>query len=177
LATKHNLDLGRVVVLGHSAGGHLAMWAAARPRLPKESVRYAADPLPIRAVLNLAGTADMAAYIPLENHACGSAVIEDVMGGKPNQFPERYAQASAIKLLPLGLPQLIVWGHEDDVVPMSLGMSYTRAAKRAGDPVRLMFLPNVGHFEIASPFSTSWPVVRDAIHDLWHGQAVPTTRD
>ncbi len=95
------------------------MWAAARPRLPKESVLYAADPLPIRAVLNLAGTADMAAYIPLENHACGSAVIEDVMGGKPNQFPERYAQASAIKLLPLGLPQLIVWGHEDDVVPMS----------------------------------------------------------
>src|SRR5436309_11287510 len=102
------------MILGHSAGGHLAMWAAARHRLPDSSPIYVVDPLPICGVANLAGAGDMEDYIRVETAACGSAVVEAMLGGTPAAFPERYAQASAVKMLPLGTPQVLIWGQRDD---------------------------------------------------------------
>ena len=166
IATDKKLDLHRAVVVGHSAGGHLAMWVAARPRLSSGSALYVKDPLPIRGVIDLAGTADMEAIIQFEQHGCGGAVVEEMLGGKPVDVPERYAQVSAIKMLPLGLRQVLIWGKNDDVSPISLGEKYTLAAKQAGDPVRLVSIPDVGHFEIASPFATTWPTVRSEIRAL-----------
>jgi acetyl esterase/lipase len=157
------LDLTRVIVIGHSAGGHLAMWVAARSRLPNGSALYVKDPLPIRGVIDLAETGDMEAFIPFEQQGCRGAVVEEMLGGKPIDVPERYAQASAIKMLPLGIPQILVWGRNDDIAPIWLGERYTQAAKQAGDPVRLISIPDVGHFEIASPLSTTWPAVRSEI--------------
>jgi pimeloyl-ACP methyl ester carboxylesterase len=93
-------------------------------------------------------------------------VVEQLLGGRPSDVPEHYAQASAIKLLPIGVSQALFWGRKDDVAPLSLGDSYTEAAKRAGDPVRLVTFPEVGHFEIASPFSVTWPAVESEIVSL-----------
>jgi acetyl esterase/lipase len=104
IAVQRHLDLSRVIVVGHSAGGHLAMWAAARSRLPKSSLIYVSDPLPIRGVIDLAGAPDLEALIPTEQVGCRGPVVEQMLGGKPAEFPERYAQASAIKMLPLGVP-------------------------------------------------------------------------
>jgi acetyl esterase/lipase len=166
IAVENHLDLTRVVVVGHSAGGHLAMWVAARSRLPKVSPVYLSDPLPIRGVIDLAGTADMEAFIPLEQHGCAGAVVEQMLGGKPDEVADHYAQASAIKMLPLGVPQILVWGQRDDIAPISLGETYTQTAKHSGDHARLVTLPEGGHFEIASPFSATWPAVENEILSL-----------
>lgn len=165
IAAQYRLDLNRVVVMGHSAGGDLAMWVAARSRLPTESPIYVADPLTVKGVVNLAGTGDMAAFLPFQS-LCGGAVIEELLGGTPAQFPERYAQASAIKMLPMGIPQILVRGQLDDVLPLSIAKNYIEAAKQAGDPVLLLEFPDHGHHEIGSPLSPCWPVVRSAIESL-----------
>ena len=163
IAADKKLDLTRVIVIGHSAGGHLAMWVAARARLSTASPLYVKDPLPIRGVIDLAGTGDMEAFIQFEQQGCHGAVVEEMLGGKPIDVPEHYAQASAIKMLPLGIPQILIWGKNDDIAPILLGERYMLAAKQAGDPVRLVSIPDVGHFEIASPLATTWPAVRSEI--------------
>ncbi len=173
LAGPHALDLGRVVIVGHSAGGHLAMWAAARARLPTGSALSMADPLPVRGVIDLAGPVDMTANITGYEGLCGDTVITTLLGGTPATVPERYAHASAIKLLPLGIPQVLVIGEHEEFVPRPLAEAYAQAAARAGDPVRLIVIPHVGHFEIASPRASPWPQVESAIRALLDGKLPP----
>lgn len=172
LAGAHNLDLRRVVAVGHSAGGHLAMWVAARPRLASGSALYREDPLPIRGVVDLAGPPDLGGDYPdLAAHACGGdRVVEALLGGTAEAVPDRYAQVSALQLLPLGLPQVLVWGARDDQNPAAMAQRYTLAATAAGDPVRLVVSPAAGHFEPASPASSLWPAVRSAIRSLLDGK-------
>ena len=111
LAQPYGLDLSRVVVAGHSAGGHLAMWVAARSRLPAGSAVQETNPLPIRGVVDLSGTPDMAADLPGLPVGCGGEdVVRSMLGGTPQTVPERYAQSSAIAMLPLGVPQALIWG-------------------------------------------------------------------
>jgi acetyl esterase/lipase len=172
IAVANHLDLGHVVLVGHSAGGHLAMWAAARSRLPKSSPLYVRDPLPIRGVVDLAGVADMEAYLPYER-LCQGAVVEQLLGGTPAEVPEHYAQASAIKMLPLGTPQTLIWGRSDVFFPIPLGELYTRAAKHAGDPVRQVTIEEAGHFEIASPLSAAWTTVETEISSLLNRSTSP----
>jgi acetyl esterase/lipase len=168
LAPEHRLDLGRVIVMGHSAGGGglLAMWVAARSRLPAGTPLYVEDPLRVSGVINLSGGGDMQALIPFEALSCGGSVVEAMLGGTPAKFPERYAQTSALKMLPIGTPQVLIWGDRDDNVPLAIGEAYTKAATEAGDPVLLVVFPGLGHFETASPLSPCWPVVRSAIDSL-----------
>jgi acetyl esterase/lipase len=170
LAGQHALDLGRVVVVGHSAGGNLAMWAAARHRVPAGSDIHVADPLPVRGVVNLAGPVDLSANISGYESLCRDAVITNLLAGTPATVPERYAQASAMKLLPLGVPQVLLMGEHEDFVPRPLAEAYARAAAQAGDSIRLVIIPRVGHFEIASPRATIWPRVEGAIRSMLDGR-------
>ena len=170
LAKPHNLDLSRVVVVGHSAGGHLAMWAAGRSRVPRQSAIYTANPLPIRGAVDLAGPLDLSAHIAEYEGLCRDSVITSLMGGSPATHPERYAQASPIKLLPYGLPQVLVLGTYEDFVPMRLVQAYAAAARRAGDSVRVIHVRGAGHFEVASPRSYAWPPVNRAIRALLDGR-------
>ena len=170
LAGQYPLDLGRAVIVGHSAGGHLAMWAAARPRLPASSPLYLREPLPVRGVIDLAGPVDMTANITGYEALCRDSVITTLLGGTPATVPQRYEQASAIRLLPLGVPQVLVGGTHEEFVPLPLMEAYTEAARRAGDSVRLVVIPGAGHFEIASPRSSAWPAVESAIRSLLGGK-------
>lgn len=170
IAGKHKLDLDRVVLLGHSAGGHLAMWAAGRGRVPRSSPVYVTDPLPVRGVIDLAGPLDLTANISEYERLCADTVITTLLGGSPASVPERYAQVSPIKLLPLGVPQVLVIGEHEDFVPRPLVEAYAQAAARAGDPVRVVTIPRVGHFEIASPRTEAWPLVQAAIRSLLDGR-------
>jgi acetyl esterase/lipase len=163
IAAQNHLDLNRVIVVGHSAGGHLAMWVAARTRLPKTSPIYVSDPLAVRGVVDLAGTPDLEALIPAEQLSCGGPVIEQLLGGSPSEVPDHYAQASASKMLPIGVTQTLLWGRRDDSVPISIGEKYTLAAVRSGDSARLVTFPQAGHFEIADPFFSTWHVVESEI--------------
>jgi pimeloyl-ACP methyl ester carboxylesterase len=162
-ARARHLDLSRVVVVGHSAGGHLAMWAASRHRLPTTSRLYKRNPLRFRQVFDLAGGPDMAAYLAVEQQACSDDVVEQMMGGKPKGRAVRYRQSSASRMLPLGIRQTIVWGSRDTVVPEALGTAYVAKARRSGDRVEMLSFPAAGHFEIASPLEDTWPRLRSKI--------------
>jgi len=97
-------------------------------------------------------------------------VIATLLGGTPETVPERYAQASPIRLVPLGIPQALVIGEHEDFVPRPLVEAYAAAAARAGDSVRVILLPGLGHFDPASPRSAAWPRLRSAVHALLDGR-------
>lgn len=166
LSASYKLDLDRVVVLGHSAGGHLAMWAGTRQRIGASSPLFISGPLRLRGVINLAGTIDMTANISHMEEKCLGPVVTDMMGGTPSEVPARYREASANTVLPLGLPQILIWGDHEDYVPQPLAEQYVGAATRTGDRARLVLVPAAGHFETASPFTSAWPIVREAIRSL-----------
>jgi acetyl esterase/lipase len=169
IADAYRLDLDRVVVVGHSAGGHLAMWAAARARLPEESRLHVADPLPVRGVINLAGTMDMTDNIETMHAGCRDTVVTGMLGGTPQEVPERYAHVSVMRLVPLGVPQVLIWDEHDEFLPLPLAQNYLEAATRAGDTARLIVVPGVGHFDLASPFTDAWPVLRSSIGAMLNG--------
>ncbi len=163
LAGPHALDAGRVVAVGHSAGGHLALWLAGRKRVAAESPVHSADPLPLRGVVALAGVADLRDGW---RRRLGGGVVRDLIGGPPEQYPERFDAASPSELLPLGVPQVLVHGTEDAAVPVEVSRRYHAAAKEKGDEVRLVELPGAGHFEVIDPKSGEWPKVVEAVSSL-----------
>ena len=149
------LDLARVVVIGHSAGGHLALWAAARRGLPAGAPGAEPSVRPAAAVAQ-AGVVDLreAARLGLSRGAALS-----LLGGSPVKHPGRYDLASPIERLPLGVPQLLVHGDADDAVPVALSRHYAKRAREGGDPCELVELPACGHFEHLDPSSHAWGVV------------------
>jgi acetyl esterase/lipase len=163
LAPQYNLDLRRVAVSGHSAGGHLALWAAARDRLPAESSLHASDPLPIRGVVSLAGIADLAAYRQSGPDACGGpSTIDGLVGVQQPGSRDVFADTSPPALLPLGDRQLVISGALDPIVPPRFGQEYAATATAHGDPARSFVLEGAGHFEVIDPTSAVWPRVMDA---------------
>ena len=161
LAKKYPLDLQRVVVIGHSAGGQLALWLAARKNLPKSSVLYCAQPLPLIGVVSLAGISDLKKYRP----NCDDSVNK-LLGGSPEQFPERYQQTSPIELLPLKVPLRLIHGKLDRIVPLELAKDFEAAAKQKGDKVALTILDTAGHFDLISPASSAWAAVAESVRTL-----------
>jgi acetyl esterase/lipase len=162
LAKANQLDLTRVVAIGHSAGGHLVMWLAARPKLPKTSDLYMSNPLPLRGVVDLDGPTDLKATISVQQPICGSPVITNLLGGSPDEQPERYRAASPIELLPIGVRQEFFAGRmfAAQVAP------YETAAKQAGDVLRTTVLANANHFVFIDPQSDVWPQVIAAVQRL-----------
>lgn len=156
LATDYPLDLGRVAALGHSAGGQLALWLAARSRLPAGDDLRGAAPVSLRAAVALAGVVDLRLADDL---GIGRDATADFMGGHATRFPERYARASPADLLPLGVPQTLIHGAEDDNVPLVISQRYAAAALAAGDDARLLVLPGAGHFELVAPWTPEWATV------------------
>lgn len=148
-AKKYPLDTARVIAIGHSAGGQLALWAAARGRLPRDSAVYIADPLPIRGVVSIGGIPDMRAFAANADGPCGGRHIR-VMGGPPDDHPDRYALVSPAELLPLGVPQALIWGEKDTVAPRSLFAAYEEQAKEAGDSIVSVTVPGAGHHDLMS---------------------------
>lgn len=122
------------VAIGHSAGGHLALWAAASGL--------------VRGAVAQAGVSDLR-----EAHRLGlsKGVVRELLGDAPD-----YSHASPAERLPLGVPQLLVHGEDDAIVPISMSREYERAARAAGDDVELVALPGVGHFEHLDPASDAW---------------------
>ena len=162
LADRYSLDLSNVLAVGHSAGGHLALWAAGRHRLPAQSPLFAADPLPIKGVISLAGVADLEAGV--RDNICGDACAE-LVGGLPESVPDQYAQASPARLLPLGVPHWHIVGTEDKSVPAEFVHEFVTLAQ-THDDVHLDILQNTGHFEIVVADSPAWPIVKSAINAL-----------
>ena len=146
------LDLERVVAVGHSAGGHLALWLASRPGLPA-GTPGAAPRVTVAAAVSLAGVADLVAGA---DEGLGRDACQELLGGGPDDVPDRYAMASPMARLPLGVPLLAVHGDADDRVPISQSETFVAAAAAAGDRAELVALPGVDHFAVIDPADGSW---------------------
>jgi acetyl esterase/lipase len=162
LAGLDAVDDGRVVTVGHSAGGHLALWLAARRRLAAGAPGAAPRVFPC-GVVSQAGITDLAhgALEWLGDGACGA-----LLGGDPAEVPDRYAAASPVALVPLGVPQLLVHGADDDVVPPEQSRSYAAAAYDAGDAVELLEFPAADHFDVIEAAGPQWAAVVEWLEPL-----------
>jgi acetyl esterase/lipase len=147
---NHALDPSRVFAMGHSAGGHLALWLGAE--LPW-----------LKGVISLAGVADLALAHELK---LSRGVVQELLGGPPEDQPDRYRQASPIQRLPMKKPTVLIHGEKDNIVPISIARSYESAARRAGDAVELKALPNTGHFELIDPEKPQWAAVEQTVRKM-----------
>ena len=170
IAPQYNLDLDRAIVMGHSAGGHLASWVGSALRSPSSlrTRRSARDGLlgmtnlhfKPKAIISLAGVVDLRRALEL---GLSSNVVKDFIGGTPEEVPERYAVSSPIELLPSRTKQILIHGEGDDIVPIEIAQRYHDAALAKGDDVKLITLKGMGHFEVIDPKSAAWKTVSEAI--------------
>ena len=136
------IDLDRVTVVGHSAGGHLALWSAQHDA--KRNNGYGPKRVKVAAAVGLAAVADLALAFEL---GCGNHAVNEFLGGSPSAQAERYRTSSPIEMLPFGVKQLLIHGTADDDVPIEISRRYAQAALAAGDDVRLVELTGAGHME------------------------------
>jgi acetyl esterase/lipase len=153
---------GRTVVLGHSAGGQLALWAAARPGLAGGEPG-ASPTVTCRAAVSLAGVTDLATASRTDGLAEATTAF---MGGSPEAQAGRYATASPIERVPLGVAQLVAQALQDTVVPLSMGRIYAGAAQQNGDTVELLELDQANHFSFLDPESSAWQQVSRRLSGL-----------
>jgi acetyl esterase/lipase len=161
-AAGYNLDPARVVVIGHSAGGHLASWIGSLARVPGRSP-IAAGPIPLRGVISLAGLLDLEEA--WKRHLSNDAVVE-LLGGTPAEVPERYAAASPLALLPVTTPHVLLHGDDDDLVPLAISEQYQTQVVATGSTSELCVLPAMDHFDVIDPQSPAWPTVLAAVQTL-----------
>jgi acetyl esterase/lipase len=146
LAKRYNLDLKRVIAAGHSAGGQLALWLAAQ---------QAVD---LRGVVPLAAVSDLRRAYALQ---LDGGVVGELLGGSPDRVPQRYAAASPIQLLPIPVPQRVIHGTADKVVPFEMSRRFAKASGNS----KLIPLAGIGHFELIDPRAKVWPTIQKNILD------------
>lgn len=169
IASHYRLDLQRVITIGHSAGGHLALWLAARPRIPHGSIVAGSQaqpaPLAITGAISQAGVADLEMAWRMN---LGNGAAAELLGGSFSAVPERYGTASPAALLPLNVPQVLIHGTADDRVPFAMSQAYAAKAQAAGDTIQLITLPGADHFVLIDATSTAWAKTVQAIQGLLH---------
>ncbi|MDN5931867.1 MAG: S9 family peptidase, partial [Pseudonocardia sp.] len=136
-----------------SAGGHLAAWLAARPGLPA-GAPGADSVVRLRGAVSQAGVLDL---VDAAERGVGGSAVPDLLGGTPEEVPDRYAVASPIARLPIGVPVVCVHGTADGNVPIRQSERFTAAS---GD--ELVALPGVDHFALIDPGTEAWGACREA---------------
>jgi len=160
IAEEYTLDLTKIITMGHSAGGHLALWLAARSILSIDSELYTPNALNISAVVSLAGIPDLERGV--EQNICRGA-CEELMGGLAADYPERYTQGSPHHISLGGIPQIHLLGELDPIVPVD----YLQASlEQQQDPYTLQIIPDIGHFEMVMPDTVSWPYIKRSLEIL-----------
>ena len=144
IAPRYGLDLKRIVASGHSAGGQLVLWLAAQ---------MAVD---LRGVAPLAAVSDLRRAWALQ---LSGGVVRQFLGGTPEQVPQRYASTSPIELLPISVPQRMIHGTADEIVPFEMSERFAKKSQNA----KLVPLKGAGHFELIDPRTKEWETVRKNI--------------
>jgi acetyl esterase/lipase len=151
---RRNLDLSRVVALGHSAGGHLALWAASRAKIPSASLLHTPDPLPIGAVISLAGIGDLERQGDVFGLPCGADTLPRLVDLAHRRAP--YADTSPAALLPSPAKVVMVHGVFDSVMPPYTGLAYVELVRKAGGKAEMVTIPDSGHFDVVIPTTAAW---------------------
>jgi acetyl esterase/lipase len=159
LAKTEPLDLTRVIAVGHSSGGHAAMWLAARPQLSGKL--KGDDPVPIKAAVNIDGPEDPARYEPDQREICGQEVLNQMFGGSPQAAADHWRDGNPAQRLPLHAHQLLV---ASALMSGAAADAYAARARAAGDTVDVLKL-DAGHFDPIAPGTPAWKQVEDFIVD------------
>ncbi|MEM7741216.1 MAG: alpha/beta hydrolase [Pseudomonadota bacterium] len=150
-AETHNLDNGHVVAFGHSAGGHLAVWAASRRKIPQHSPLYRDNPLPLGAVVNSGGLADLAASEPVTLKTCLADIKDLLIGNASEHRPNPLADTSPTELFAPNAAIISVNGSLDRIAPPALGRQLTAAVLDAGGEASYHEVAGAGHVELIAP--------------------------
>ena len=155
---QYPVDLDQVILMGHSAGGHLALWAA----LPKSDEIDEQLRVSLKGIVSLAGITDLEHYYEPEEGKCGSS-IGSLMGGSPDDVSERYHMFSpyAFSEMPIGIT--MVQGLNDRIVPHDMVQKFHEKFKNNSD-VHLVSVRDGGHFDVISPNTTSWHYILEACY-------------
>ena len=170
------LDPQRVVAVGHSAGGHLALWYAAKRRrwAPPPTVRMI-PPTSFQSVISLGGLPDLELAARPPGSGCGTEVVEQLIGrGQPRWTPQLYhdprpssadpfADTSVTRMGPLGLPQVLINGTQDRIIPTHFAEDYAGKMRAQGDDVRVRLVERTGHVELIAPESAAWAATVEEI--------------
>jgi acetyl esterase/lipase len=157
-AKTYQLDTGRIVAVGHSAGGHMVQWAAGRSRIPAASPLYRSNPMPLRHVVSLGGINDLRAWTDL----CGFPVSK-LTGAPSASRPNVFADTNPAELLPNGSHLVLITGEMDRQVPAEVAYKFAAKAKAAGDAAEVIVLPGASHFDEAAATSPSWKTTLSVI--------------
>jgi acetyl esterase/lipase len=157
-AGRYRLDLRRLVAVGHSAGGHLALWLAGRHRLPAGSPLRIGTPIRIDTVVSLGGLPDLEEAARPPGSGCGTEVVAQISGG-------RFAETSVPRLAPLGVRQVLVNGREDKIIPPAYAEGYAAPMRAKGDKVDVRMIEHTGHVELIAPETKAWAAAVEEIQD------------
>src|SRR6266404_6015541 len=166
LAPRYHLNLEHAIAIGHSSGGQLAMWLAARGKLPKSSTLHVDLPLPLKGVIDIDGPPDLEAFRAMEQPMCGGPVVTRFVGGTPAEVPNRYREGSVNGLLPIGVRQELLVRAKSREDWSGLFERYLENAKKAGDPVRVLTLKGSSHFDGINPQAPDWETVIDSVKTM-----------
>ncbi len=155
-APRHKLDLSPLVAVGHSAGGHLALWLAARSRLPDSSQLRTQAPLRINSVISLGGLPDLEEAARPPGSGCGTEVVSRLTGGQ-------FADTSVPRLAPIRVRQVLINGRQDRIIPTFYAESYAASMRAAGDSVQVRLLDRTGHVELIAPETAAWTAAVEEI--------------
>jgi len=171
-ALRYHLDISPVVAVGHSAGGHLALWLAARKAvtkrppsqlIPRGSPLLGADPLPIHTVISLGGLPDLELAATPPGSGCGTEVIEKLVGPPTLSSRNVYADTSVPRLGPLGIRQVLINGLQDRIIPTAYAEAYAKPMRAAGDKVKVRMIDRTGHVELIAPETAAWAAAVEEI--------------
>jgi acetyl esterase/lipase len=152
----YGLALDKVVTFGHSAGGHLALWLAARSRIPATSVLHAARPIAISTAISIGGLPDLKAAQSPPGDTCGVDAVRRLTGKAGPKRPDVYRDTSPAAMMPFATPQILVNATRDRIAPPAFADAYEAKAKAAGVKLRRVTVPEEGHVELISPGTASW---------------------
>lgn len=166
IAPSHRLDLGRVAAVGHSAGGHLVQWIAGRDRIPKSSPLHRSHFLRVKQIIALGSLGDLRGHDAELKQACG--VELPALTGAPNASrPDVYLDTSPAEMIPNGSRTVLINGALDTIAPPEAAKAYAAKARRAGDDVEVLILPDASHFDEVATASPAWrlilPKIRKAL--------------
>lgn len=161
LAGNYPLDLESIVLSGHSAGGHLALWLAARNRLPADHRWHAELPAGLRGVVALAAITDLDRYADGEGDCNESAAA--LLGEAASQRDDRLALISPDRLLPPAVPVHLVHGRDDGIVPLAQSVIHAARIRAAAGEATRHIIEGGGHYDLIAPFAPAWDEARSTI--------------
>ena len=145
IAQTHPLDMDQVIAVGHSSGGHLALWLAGRHRLPESSTLYRAEPLALRGVISIAGVNDLEMSYTLGDR---KDVLMLIGVDSLDAGAHRFEETNPARLLPFDAPQTLMIGNQDSQWRLEMTQRYSENATAAGDTTRVVIVPGANHMDV-----------------------------